>query len=218
MNIDNEAPKNPDLTPDEVNQDNLSESETNVETHSSKSEKRQLDKLTKKLEQYSADLKKLEAEKNEWESKAKKNERNALQFEQAATQLNERAQSFQRQEKHLHREIEQKMDGMLLDLIQPIEWFESALKLEATSNNAEIHNYRQGFEYILKALKAILVKYNVQEINPEIGKPLDHHTCEASDHVESDAVKNSGDIIQVISKGYHINNRVIRYAKAVVKK
>ena len=103
-----------------------------------------------------------------------------------------------------------------------IENFSSALlavkdSLEAAlaTGNATVESLRSGVELTLKQLNSVFEKFNLAEINP-MGQKFDPHRHQAISAVESDAEPNT--VVQVLQKGYLLNDRVIRPAMVMVAK
>lgn len=70
-----------------------------------------------------------------------------------------------------------------------------------------------GFQSVYKGFMQSFKDLNIKEIPTDI---LDHKLHEVIDKIESDQQPNS--IVEVISKGYMIDNIVIREAKVIVAK
>ncbi len=103
-----------------------------------------------------------------------------------------------------------------------IENFSSALlavkdSLEAAlgTSTASSETLRSGVELTLKQLTSVFDKFNIAEINPA-GEKFDPHRHQAISAVESDAEPNT--VVQVLQKGYLLNERVIRPALVTVAK
>ncbi len=101
-----------------------------------------------------------------------------------------------------------------------IEGFASALlavkdSLEAAlaADNVTIENYRSGVGLTLKQLNSVFEKFNLTEIDPQ-GQKFDPHRHQAISTTESDAEPNT--VVQVLQKGYLLNDRVIRPAMVIV--
>ena len=73
----------------------------------------------------------------------------------------------------------------------------------------------EGFVLILKNAKKKLAEFGVEEINNTTA--FDPTVHEALMHVES-ANHHSGDIVQVLEKGYTLKGKVIKYARVSVAK
>jgi len=103
-----------------------------------------------------------------------------------------------------------------------IENFSSALlavkdSLEAAlaTTNASIDTVKSGVELTLKQLDSVFGKFNLTAIDPA-GQKFDPHRHQAIGVVDSDAEPNT--VVQVLQKGYLLNDRVIRPAMVMVAK
>lgn len=104
---------------------------------------------------------------------------------------------------------------VLVDLLAIIDNFERALAEEKKREETAHVSWLAGFEMIYQSLEKLLAKYGVQEISDfSVFNPKYH---EALLHVESDKHK-SGDIVQVLQKGYTMHDKVIRPAIVSVAK
>jgi molecular chaperone GrpE len=74
---------------------------------------------------------------------------------------------------------------------------------------------KSGIEMVLNKFKTILKGYNVNKIST-IGNEFNSDLHESISVVESD--KYTGDIIDEVSSGYTMNDKVIRYSKVVISK
>lgn len=97
---------------------------------------------------------------------------------------------------------------ILTDVISLVDDFERAFAQPADQS-------REGFELIYKSLQKILQKYGVQEIK-EVTE-FDPNLHEAIMHVESPD-HQSGQIVQVLQKGYRFKDQILRPAKVSVAK
>ena len=104
---------------------------------------------------------------------------------------------------------------IVLDLLNVVDNFERALEQEKKRETTQDSGWLAGFEMIYQSLEKLLVKYGVQAMTDfSVFNPKYH---EALMQVESDAHK-SGDIVQVLQKGYTMNDKVIRPATVSVAK
>ncbi len=91
-----------------------------------------------------------------------------------------------------------------------------SLEAALTVENATIDSFKSGMELTLKQFVSVLEKFNVKEINP-VGEKFDPHKHQAISSIESaDAEPNT--VINVLQKGYTLNERVLRPALVVVSK
>lgn len=88
---------------------------------------------------------------------------------------------------------------------------EAALAIE----NATLENTKSGVELTLKQLSSVFERFNITEINP-LNDKFDPHKHQAITTAESDAPANT--VLQVLQKGYSLNDRVIRPALVIVAK
>ncbi len=105
-------------------------------------------------------------------------------------------------------------ENLMLQLLDTLDNFQRALDSAKTSNDYE--NFHKGVELIYTHMKEILTKEGLKEIEA-LGKPFDPNFHEAVTQVESDE-HDEGIIIDEISKGYMLNDRLLRASKVVVSK
>ncbi len=103
------------------------------------------------------------------------------------------------------------IDGFSNELLAVMDSLEAALSVE----NATVENFKSGMELTLKQLTAVFDKFNIKLINPE-GAKFDPHLHQAMCTVDSDLALNT--VVQVMQKGYVLNDRVIRPALVSVSK
>lgn len=104
---------------------------------------------------------------------------------------------------------------VIFGLLDVIDNFERALAQEKKREETAHVAWLAGFEMIYQSLEKLLAKFGVQEISDfSVFNPKYH---EALVQVESDKHK-SGDIVQVLQKGYTMQDKVIRPAIVSVAK
>ena len=102
----------------------------------------------------------------------------------------------------------EKFSGELLAVRDSLE---AALAIETT----DIASYKNGIELTQKQLTSIFEKFNITEVHP-MGEKFDPHHHQAISLVEADAEPNT--VVQVLQKGYTLNDRVLRPALVMVAK
>lgn len=102
----------------------------------------------------------------------------------------------------------EKFSGELLAVKDSLE---AALGVES----ATLESYRDGVELTLKQLVSVFEKFHVSEINP-VGEKFDPNKHQAISMVEADAEPNT--VVNVLQKGYLLNDRVLRPALVMVAK
>ena len=103
------------------------------------------------------------------------------------------------------------IENFSTELLAVMDSLEAALAVE----NATVENFKSGMELTLKQLTAVFDKFNIKLINPE-GEKFDPHLHQAMCTVDSDLAPNT--VVQVMQKGYVLNDRVIRPALVSVSK
>lgn len=89
--------------------------------------------------------------------------------------------------------------------------------LDAALNvgSATLESYRDGVELTAKQLTSVFEKFSIVEINP-VGEKFDPNKHQAIGAVESDEEANT--VVNVLQKGYTLNERVLRPALVMVAK
>lgn len=101
------------------------------------------------------------------------------------------------------------VEGFASELLAVKDSLEAALAAE----NASVESMGSGVELTLKQLAGVFERFNLAEINP-VGQKFDPHRHQAISTMESDAEPNT--VIQVLQKGYLLNDRIIRPALVIV--
>ncbi|MCX2683583.1 nucleotide exchange factor GrpE [Campylobacter sp. MIT 21-1685] len=99
------------------------------------------------------------------------------------------------------------------DLLDVVDALEAALSTQA-DDEVSI-KIKEGVQNTLELFLKKLEKHGVQTIDEE--KDFDPNLHEALFHIESDT-HQSGEVVQVLQKGYKITDRVIRPTKVSVAK
>jgi molecular chaperone GrpE len=103
------------------------------------------------------------------------------------------------------------VENFSTELLAVMDSLEAALAVE----NATVENFKSGMELTLKQLTAAFNKFNIKQIHPQ-GEKFDPHLHQAMCMVESELPHNT--VVQVMQKGYVLNDRVIRPALVSVSK
>jgi molecular chaperone GrpE len=105
-------------------------------------------------------------------------------------------------------------EDIATEVITVLDSFDSAFKNKEAWEKVD-KNWRQGVEYIHAQLINVLSNHGVSVINP-LGEKFDHNRDDA---VETGPVENKEDdqkIIEVLSVGYKLQNKIIRAPKVKV--
>ena len=144
-----------------------------------------------------------------------KSEEQAKELEDRLLRL---AAEFDNYKKRMAKEfgylIKNANENLMLQLLDTLDNFQRALDSGKTSNDYE--NFHKGVELIYNHLKEILTKEGLKEIEV-LGKPFDPNFHEAVTQAESDEY-DEGIIMDEISKGYMLNDRLLRASKVMVSK
>lgn len=133
-------------------------------------------------------------------------------YDQYLRQTAELENFRKRKEKERHDYIRYANESLVADIIPIMDNFE--LAFSAAEKNPATHNFAVGVEMILGQLKELLKSYGVIEINPEEDK-FDPYLHEAVERVEN-AEAGEDMVIEVVKKGYALNERVIQPASVKV--
>lgn len=105
---------------------------------------------------------------------------------------------------------------LMIGLLPVLDNFDRALaEHQKQEHGEEFTTWLTGFALIAKDLQKFLYEKGVREI--DYSTVFDPQYHEAVAHI-ADPTKNSGEIIEVLQKGYFLNDTVIRPAKVVVAK
>jgi molecular chaperone GrpE len=98
------------------------------------------------------------------------------------------------------------------DLLPIIDSFERAASLTDTHESKMI----EGVQLTLKMLYTVLEKYGIQQLDP-LSQPFNPELHQAVS-TQVDSTVQPGTVLNVLQKGYTLNNRLIRPALVVVSK
>jgi len=103
------------------------------------------------------------------------------------------------------------VENFASELVAVKDSLEAALAVDT----ATVESMKSGVELTLKQLSAAFEKSNLIEVNP-VGEKFDPHRHQAISMVPADAAPNT--VVQVLQKGYVLNDRVVRPAMVMVAK
>lgn len=105
------------------------------------------------------------------------------------------------------------LEKFVLDLLPIIDSLERAVVVSPDSSAAAVI---EGVSLTLKMLYSVLEKYNIQQVDP-LAQPFNPELHQAvSTQVDNKSAPNT--VLQVLQKGYLLNNRLVRPALVVVSK
>jgi molecular chaperone GrpE len=103
-------------------------------------------------------------------------------------------------------------ESLLLDLLPIVDDLERALAAEATGEGAD--PYRRGVEIILKQTLDLLARRGVKPLDA-LGADFDPHLHQAVTSEPADGHRD-GEVVEVLRKGYLLNERLLRPAMVKV--
>ncbi len=103
-------------------------------------------------------------------------------------------------------------EQLIKELLPVVDDFERAEKSIADSTRKEF----EGFLLIQSKLKKILDQFGVKALQIAQGSEFNPDTQEAITQIPAPEEKLKGKVVDVVEKGYQLNEKVIRFAKVVV--
>ena len=97
------------------------------------------------------------------------------------------------------------------ELLAVKDSLDAALLIEAS----DVQSYKDGVELTAKQLASVFDKFNIEEINP-VGEKFDPNKHQAISMLENSGEPNT--VINVLQKGYSLNERILRPALVMVAK
>jgi molecular chaperone GrpE len=171
-----------------------------------------------------AEKENLENEKDDKKSRKHKKDTSSEKIEELEQALAQKNDQFLRMQaefdNYRKRTLKEKMEliktageGILINILPVIDDFERALKSMEQSNDAEA--VKEGVMLISKRFSDFIKQNGVKEIEAQ-DKELDTDLHEAITKIPAPTEELKGKIVDVIQKGYLLNDKVIRFAKVVI--
>jgi len=104
-------------------------------------------------------------------------------------------------------------EDLLVHLLPVLDDFERAQKAISESEDHAIA--LEGFELIYSKLRNLLEQKGLKEMDEGTGTPFNPEVHHAISKMPVEKKKMKGKIVDVIEKGYYLNDKVIRFAKVV---
>ena len=105
-------------------------------------------------------------------------------------------------------------EDLVVSLLPILDDFERAFK-SSEGEETDGKQLLQGFELIANKFKNILEQKGLKTMDAAAGKDFDPDTQEAVTQIPAPEKKLKGKIVDVIEKGYYLEDKVIRFAKVV---
>ncbi|HEY7090404.1 MAG TPA: nucleotide exchange factor GrpE [Tepidisphaeraceae bacterium] len=128
---------------------------------------------------------------------------------------------FQNARKRLEADMEQRMayanSGLIKSLLPVIDNFERALAVDPAKSDAA--SILKGLQLVHDQWLTVLRSQAVSEIAPQPGDPFDPALHQALMQQPDEKYKDQGPtVVQLLQKGYSLNDRVLRPAQVAVSK
>ncbi|MFO7851583.1 MAG: nucleotide exchange factor GrpE [Bacteroidota bacterium] len=104
-------------------------------------------------------------------------------------------------------------ENILVSLLPVMDDFDRAMNLMETTSDCEA--MKEGLKLIYGKMRDFLKQNGVKEIEA-MDKVFDADVHEAVTKIPAAEDKKKGKVVDVIQKGYYLNDKIIRYAKVVV--
>jgi molecular chaperone GrpE len=104
-------------------------------------------------------------------------------------------------------------ESVLTNIISVIDDFDRAI--QAISLTSDIDATKEGISLIYNKFKEFTKQNGVNEIDA-VGKDFNTDVHEAITKIPAPSEEMKGKIVDVIQKGYYLNDKVIRFAKVVI--
>ncbi len=170
-----------------------------------------------------SDIKEATKEKSSNKKKPKKDKKQA-EFDELKTKLADLSDKHLRLQAEFdnfrRRTMKEKIDliksggeSVLINILPVIDDFERAL--ESLKDVSDDNAGKQGTELIYNKFEEFLKQNNVKEIEA-LNQDFDVDLHEALTKIPAPNKKLKGKVVDVIQKGYLLNEKVIRFAKVVI--
>lgn len=141
--------------------------------------------------------------------------------EQVATANDKYLRLIAEFENYKKRSLKERMDlintagvEVIADMLPVLDDFERAIKTMEDSENTDKENL-EGVKLIYNKLKGKLKQKGLKPMD-SIGKEFDDEHMDAVTQIPVEKKKDKNKVVDVIEKGYFLNEKVIRHAKVVV--
>ncbi|MFP4487798.1 MAG: nucleotide exchange factor GrpE [Bacteroidales bacterium] len=104
-------------------------------------------------------------------------------------------------------------ESILLGILPVMDDFDRAMNL--MESTPECKSMKEGIDLIYGKMKEFLKQNGIREIEA-MDKDFDTDLHEAVTKIPATEKKKKGKVVDVIQKGYYLNDKIIRYSKVVV--
>jgi molecular chaperone GrpE len=181
-----------------------------------------IEKEENTAEQANSESKATEQEETKAESEEKKSTENAeSSWEEKFTATNDKyLRLYSEFDNFRKRTMKEKADlissanaSLIKDLLPVLDDFERAIA--SNEKSEDVDGLKEGFLLIYNKFHNIMKSKGVKHMDSK-GEPFDMDVHEAVTNIPVENDEEKGKVVDVIEKGYYLNDKVIRYAKVVV--
>ncbi|MEQ9426699.1 MAG: nucleotide exchange factor GrpE [Cyclobacteriaceae bacterium] len=104
-------------------------------------------------------------------------------------------------------------ESLVVDLLPVVDDFERAIK--ASEDKQDSATAKEGLDLVYQKFIKILEQKGVKPIGTKPGDDFDDEQHEAITQIPAPEEKLKGKIVDVVEKGYTLNEKVVRFAKVV---
>ncbi len=101
-------------------------------------------------------------------------------------------------------------------LLSVLDDFERAIEVNDSKEEDDVEAIKEGFKLIYQKLKNILESQGLKPMNAS-GEDFNPEFHQAITQIEA-GEENRGKVVDEVEKGYYLNDKILRFAKAVVGK
>ncbi len=105
---------------------------------------------------------------------------------------------------------------MAFQLLPVLDHFDQAIKFQPEGLDGKALGWLQGILYVRTQLESVIHELGLEAFG-EIGEAFDPHRHEAGGEREEEGV-TSGNVIEIVQRGWKQNDRIIRPAKVIIAK
>lgn len=102
---------------------------------------------------------------------------------------------------------------VIKDLLPILDDFERAI--QSNQETEDVEGLKEGFQLIFNKMQNILSSKGLKPMDSK-GTPFDMDLHEAITNIPAPSEEEKGKVVDVVEKGYYLNDKVLRYAKVVV--
>ncbi|PYC99624.1 nucleotide exchange factor GrpE [Microbacterium esteraromaticum] len=168
-------------------------------------------------------IKELESKLKEYEKKEEqfREELNKKFLETIQKKSDEAALLIKSKEEEIEQKYSSKLEeqkrylyeSQLTELVNIVSRLEDVLNVEPSSE--EVKKYLFGFKMFLTQFESLFDSFNISKIVPETGQEFDSEIMESLETETVEEIQRNK-ILKVFSKGYKLNERVIKLAQVKV--